>query len=155
MEVNLHGLKAVACVSLLRPLLLDVLPHMGFARSSDSLGKVAIGPQAVSPEEFLQLRILFPHYLARAALQILHCLGQRHPGRELEEHVDVVRHDGQLMDIPPVHLAALVEQVRQASDELSLEHFPSVLGDEHDMVHAPMHGVAATPENRLGHTASL
>ena len=150
--VNLHGLKAVACVSLLRPLLLDIFPHGGFTRSSDGLDKVAIRPQAVSPEEFLQLRELFSDHLACSTFQILDGLREIHPWRELEEHMHMVRHDGQFVDVPSVHFAAFVEQPRQASDELPLEDPPPVLGDEYHMVQVPMHGMAAAPKDGFGHT---
>ena len=150
--VNCRGLKAAACGRLLRPLRSDVFPHGCFVRSSDGFGKIAISPEAVSPKEFLQLRIFFPDHLAGAALEILDRLRQRRCGAELEEHVHMVRYDGQFMDIPPVHFAALVEQVREPSDELPLQDTPAVFRHEDNMVYQAMERMASSPEHGLGHT---
>ena len=125
----------MACLGLPLPLRRDVATHSGFVRSSDGLGKVAISPQAVSPKKLLQLREFFSDNLARSSLQVLDGGGQRYAGRELEEHVHMVRHDREFMNIPPVHPATLVEQMGEASDELSLKYSPAIFGDEYHMVH--------------------
>lgn len=60
--------------------------------------------------------------------------------------MDVVRHDGKLMDVPTIHSTTFVAELGEPLDERSVEDLSSVLGDKHDVVHAPMDGMASSPE---------
>ena len=63
----------------------------------------------------------------------------------------VVRHDGEFVDVPSVRFATLVEQMRQVSDELTLQYSAPVLRHKHDVIHEPMERMATFPEYWLRH----
>ena len=77
-------------------------------------GKVAVRPEAVAPEELLQLGKLLAHQVARPSLEALDHLGHRIGGLDLDQHMNVVRQHLDLLDPPPVDLARFVQEMPHA-----------------------------------------
>lgn len=151
------GLKAVACLGLLGPLRFDVLPDGLFARSSNGFCEVTVGPETVAPEEFFEFRKFLADDLGAATFEKLNRPGDRDTGWELQQHVDVVGEDGELVNVPTIGAATIIEEGGETLDELALEHLAAVLGHEDDVVQETVGGVAAMPEydTLFGHAQSV
>lgn len=62
--------------------------------------------------------------------------------------MNMIRLDGQFVNVPAVHFAAFVEEGGETSDKLSLEYSSAVLWYKYHMIHH----MTASPAYRSGHS---
>ena len=89
-------------------LCLDVLPDDVLIHLADRLGKIAIRPEAVAPQELCQLWELFSNHAACAAFQYLYNLGYAFAGLDLYENMDMVGLNINLTYLPLVQPTSLI-----------------------------------------------
>jgi len=155
--MNLRGLKPAVSPSFRRyafGILLDVFLHSCIVPGANSLGKVAVRPEAISPEELLQFRKLRSQGSACAPFQMLDGFCQWDARLDLQHQVDMVRHDLQFLDPPPVHLCRLIEQVLQADGYLAFKDPLAVFREPDEVVEQTVLRMGAGPMLE-GHTESI
>jgi hypothetical protein len=93
------------------PLISDVPFYDLFIKRTYRLGKIAVRPQTVSPQEFFQLRVGFAYDSTRSTLQYLHDLGHAFSGPELDDEVDMVFLHRYFFYPPSIHLAGFKQKL--------------------------------------------
>ena len=93
---------------------MNVCSHKLFILASDAFGKVAIRPEAVSPEKLFQLRVFSANDIAGSALQHLHDFGDAFPGIDLDQEVYMIALDAQFVYMPIVDLTGLQKKLFQS-----------------------------------------
>jgi hypothetical protein len=130
----------------LAPLIFDVFSDGVFVNPSGRLHKVSVRPETVSPKKFFQFRKFLPKNPGRPAFQEHRRLGQRIFRRELQEKMQMIRHDFNFMDEPLVHLATLKKQFSDSLDNLPSQDPAAIFRHEYEMRCDAVKRMSASPK---------
>ena len=118
---------------------------------ADGRHAVAGRPELPVAELVLHVRMPVEDHQRALALQVAHHAGHAVLRRYREQHVHVVGHQVPLDYLYPLVLAELPEDLPEVGPDLVVDHFPSILRREHDVVLAhPLRVRQAV--GLLGHT---
>jgi hypothetical protein len=124
---------------------LDIFLYGSLIVNSDAFGKVAIGPETIPPQELFQLRVLRPDHFGAATLEELYHFGYGKTGWKLDQHMDVVGHYFQLLQIPLVYLYAIVKEPFDPGGYFALEHSVAIFRCPDQMILQSMSRMRTMP----------
>ena len=101
---------------------------------ADGRHVVAGRPELPVAELVLHVRVPVEDHQRALALQVAHHAGHAVLRRYREQHVHVVGHQVPLDYLYPLVLAELPEDLPKVGPDLVVDHFPSILRREHDVV---------------------
>ena len=136
-EMNDCGLKTAVSGG---TLMLDVPAYRSFGPASVGGDIVPVGPEALSPQDLLQLGELLPNPAGRPSLDPVHDLGR-------EKEVDVIGLHAQLEDFEPVVLGAQTDHLFETLPEPTGQDPLAVLGDPDEVVLEVVSGVGRGTEH--------